>query len=75
MNSQIRTPGSTTIESLLTYRGAAKLLGVTDRTVWQLVKDGQIPAVRFNRSVRIDPADLRAFIERAKQAREAEHAD
>ncbi len=64
-----------TIERMLTYRETAKLLGVTDRTVWQLVKDDQLPAVRFNRSVRIDPADLRRFIERAKQGRGSGHAD
>jgi excisionase family DNA binding protein len=52
---------------LLTYRKAAKVLGVTDRTVWTLVNDGTLPAVRFGRSVRIDPADLRAFIDRAKR--------
>ena len=51
---------------LLTYRDAAKLLHVTDRTVWQLVKDGALPAVRFRRTVRIDPADLQSFIDRAK---------
>jgi len=52
---------------LLTYREAAKVLGVTERTVWTLVDGGVLPAVRFGRSVRIDPADLRAFIERAKR--------
>lgn len=54
------------IERLLTYREAAKVLGVTERTLWMLVDRGLLPAVRFGRSVRIDPADLRAFIERGK---------
>lgn len=55
------------VEGLLTYDQAAKLLGVTGRTVWTLVHRGGLPAVRFGRSVRIDPADLRAFIDRSKQ--------
>ncbi|RMH23666.1 MAG: DNA-binding protein [Planctomycetota bacterium] len=55
------------VDPLLTYRQAAKVLGVTERTVWTLVHDGALPAVRFGRSVRIDPADLRAFIERGKR--------
>lgn len=55
------------IDPLLTYRAAAKVLGVTERTVWTLVDRGELPAVRFGRSVRIDPADLRIFIERAKR--------
>jgi excisionase family DNA binding protein len=42
------------------YRQAGKLLGVTERTIWTLVDRGEMPAVRFGRSVRIDPADLRA---------------
>ena len=55
------------VEGLLTYDQAGKLLGVTGRTVWTLVHRGDLPAVRFGHSVRIDPADLRAFIERSKQ--------
>jgi len=58
---------ATALPSLLTYRQAAMVLGVTDRTIWTLVNRGALLAVRFGRSVRIDPADLRAFIERAKQ--------
>jgi putative molybdopterin biosynthesis protein len=53
-------------DPLLTYRAAAKVLGVTERTLWTLVDRGLLPAVRFGRSVRIDPADLRAFIDRSK---------
>ena len=56
----------TSIERLLTYREAGKVLGITERTVWSLVDAGALRAVRFGRSVRIDPADLRAFIDRAK---------
>lgn len=58
------TPGM--VEKLLTYKQAGELLGVTERTVWTLVADGELPAVRFGRSVRIDPADLRAYIDRCK---------
>jgi len=62
------------VERLLTYREAAKLLGVTDRTIWQLVKDGKLQNVKFGRSVRIDPVDLQAFIEQAK-GRRVDHVD
>lgn len=54
------------VERLLIYREAGKLLGVTERTIWTLVDQGELPAVRFGRSVRIDPADLRAYIDRCK---------
>ncbi len=55
------------VERLLKYDEAAKLLGVTGRTVFTLIKTGKLPAVRFGRSVRIDPGDLRAFIDSAKR--------
>ncbi len=61
------TERTTGIERLLSYEQAGKLLGVTGRTVWTLVDRGDLPAVRFGHSVRIDPADLRAFIDRSKQ--------
>lgn len=54
-------------KQLLTYKDAAKLLDVCDRTVWALVQRGDIPVVRFGRTVRIDPVDLSNFIERAKK--------
>jgi len=62
------TPASTQpiVKPLLTYREAGKLLGVTERTIFKLVKDGDIPKVKFGRSVRIDPDDLRGFIDKAK---------
>lgn len=54
------------IEELLTYNEAGKLLGVSSRTVWNFVDRGELLAVRFGNSVRIDPVDLRAFIDRSK---------
>ena len=49
---------------LLTYLQAGKLLGVSDRTVWTLVNEGKLKAVRFaGRTVRIDRRDLDTFIE------------
>lgn len=52
---------------LLTLREAAALLSVSERTVWQLGADGQIPQVRIGRAVRYDPADLRRWIEKQKR--------
>ena len=62
------------LEPLLNYKQAGDLLGVTDRTVWKLVNPGQLPAVRVGRSVRIDPRDLRRFIEQAKGGEEGTNA-
>lgn len=61
------------LERLLTYREAGKLLGVTERSIWSYVDQGLLPAVRFRRSVRINPTDLRRFIDRSKSGPSAEH--
>ena len=62
------------LEPLLNYKQVGGLLGVTDRTVWKLVDLGQLPAVRVGRLVRIDPRDLRRFIEQAKGGEEGTNA-
>ena len=62
------------VDPLLTYPQAAKVLGVTERTIWTYVQQGELPAFRFGDSVRIDPADLRAFIDNAKRIEESDSA-
>ncbi|MBM81274.1 MAG: hypothetical protein CMJ78_11870 [Planctomycetaceae bacterium] len=52
-----------------TYDEVAKLLSVSERTVWQLVKNGQLKAFRIGRSVRISRHELDAFIQRREARR------
>lgn len=47
---------------LLTTREAAAALRISERTLFTLTKTGQIPCVRFGRSVRYAPADLQRWI-------------
>ena len=42
---------------------AALLLGVTIRTVYRLVDDGELTAYRFGRVIRIKRSDVTTFIE------------
>jgi excisionase family DNA binding protein len=51
---------------LLTMREAAVALAVCEKTVSNLIRDGQIRALRIGRAVRIDVAELREFIEGRK---------
>lgn len=46
----------------VTYREAGGSLGVCERVVWQLVKDGRLKAVRIGRSVRIPVTELNRFV-------------
>lgn len=54
---------------LLSYYEAAETLGICERAVWQLVKDGELRAVRIGRSVRIPVKELNQFVaDRSKSA-------
>lgn len=57
---------------LLTKRGAASVLAVSERTVTALTTSGRLPFVRVGKCVRIDPADLAAFIASRKSAGRSE---
>jgi excisionase family DNA binding protein len=57
-----------TLESLLLdSRIAARLLSISERSLWSLMKSGSIPHVRIGRSVRYDREDLKAWIEKQRQ--------
>ena len=49
------------VESDVSRNGRSS--GVCERAVWQLVRDGQLPALRIGRSVRIPLAAIHDFIE------------
>jgi excisionase family DNA binding protein len=52
---------------LLTYEEAALFLGVSRRTIYNMVARGEIPVVRLsNRICRIDRHDLELLVEAAK---------
>lgn len=52
--------------NLLTVRQVAMRLGIGLRTISSLTASGDLPCVRIGRSVRYDPADVAAFVERLK---------
>ena len=51
---------------LLSYRQAAQYLGVCEKSIFNLVKAGQIQPVHVGGSVRFDKDDLDKFIVAAK---------
>lgn len=53
---------------LLTIPAVAEQLGISTRKTWQLISQGQLPAVHIGlRSTRIAEADLEAFIEKLRE--------
>lgn len=45
---------------------AARYLGITPRTLYRFINDGQVPAYKMGRVIRLKESDLDAFIEHAK---------
>jgi excisionase family DNA binding protein len=54
--------GDTTIQWLSTAE-AANRLGITPRTLYRFIDEGQLPAYRFGRVIRLKAAEVDAFIE------------
>ena len=52
---------------LLTRSQVAAYLGVHLNTVGSLIASGALPAIKFERSVRIDPRDLERLIQARKR--------
>ena len=68
MSAQIAA-SVTEAEALLTKRQAAKLLHCCARTIDNLARAGKLPVVKIGSATRIDPSDLRRYIESQKQTR------
>jgi len=54
---------------LVGSREAARLLSISERTLWQHTKDGSIPSVKIGRSVRYSTAELMRWIESQSRSR------
>ena len=48
---------------LVDKRGAARLLSISERKLWELTNRREIPHVRIGKSVRYAPADLREWVD------------
>lgn len=50
----------------LSTADAAKALGITPRTLYRFIDQGELAAYRFGRVIRVKRADIDAFIESAR---------
>ena len=53
-------------QRLIKCREAAAYLGICERKLWELEKDGRIQSVRIDRAVRFDIEDIEDFISKSK---------
>lgn len=68
-NLQVPTVALEVLEmSLITVPRAAALLGLRERRIYQLARDGLIPSVRIGRQLRFDEDALRQWIAAGGQA-------
>ena len=65
--------GGTTVDEVstadiewLNTAETARRLGVTPRTLYRFIDDGQLPAYRFGRVIRLKEAEVEEFIERCR---------
>ena len=52
---------------LVTSSQAAKLLSISERTLFSLAVSGEIPRIRIGRAVRYSPDDLQRWIDERKE--------
>lgn len=57
------------MDKLLTLEEAAEVLGVDYKTVYRLVRAGELPAGKVGRVYRVAPDDLHAYFESTKPQR------
>jgi excisionase family DNA binding protein len=55
------------MEKLLSIEEVAEILGLEYKTIYRLIRSGELPAARVGRVYRVDRADLEAYLERQKQ--------
>lgn len=56
---------------LMKPKEAAKFLAISEKTLWNLRKRGEIPYLKIGRSVRYPVDDLRRWISRRRKGGEA----
>jgi len=54
-------------ETLFTERTLAAYLAVSDRTIRNWIRRGELPSYKLGASRRIDPADVDAFLEARRE--------
>jgi len=54
---------SSEITKWLSTKEAAERLGVTSRTVYRFIDEGDLPAYKFGRVIRVKEIDLEAFVD------------
>ena len=60
-------PGCPKGDRFLTIREVADELGISERSVWRLIEDNELPAHKSGSSTRVRRSDLDDYIERSRK--------
>ena len=55
-----------TTDSWMSSKDAAQRIGITPRTLYRFIDEGQIPAYRIGRVIRLQRPDVESFIEQRR---------
>jgi excisionase family DNA binding protein len=72
MNDLLHKPDPAAPILALRPREAARALGISDRTLWQLTADGVVPFVRLRKAILYPVDALRSWLEQARQQQQAQ---
>ena len=53
-------------DSWMSSKDAAQRIGITSRTLYRFIDEGQIPAYRIGRVIRLQRSDVESFIEQSR---------
>lgn len=63
---RVKKQKQTTNSDWLTTKDAAGRLGITLRTLYRLIDEGQLPAYKMGRVIRLRPTEVDAFLKQAR---------
>ncbi|HBJ35160.1 MAG TPA: DNA-binding protein [Planctomycetaceae bacterium] len=66
--SQTPQPGSVNPKLLVNRREAAEMLAISERTLWSLTANGELPSIKIRKAVRYSVGDLQRYIDAQRVA-------
>lgn len=56
-------------EPLLSLRDVSQVLGVSERTIYRLMEDGELHPFKMGKSWKFEQSDIEAYLDRLRQTR------
>lgn len=63
------------IDELLEVEDVVRILGLSEYTVWDMLRTGELPGIKVRGRWRVDPVDLAAYIDDSRVVVQPIHPD